>query len=108
MDEKTADAIRFAALVVPVLRECDGWVYSWGRSDERNRDVGGHPESRHIDFCAIDAGFYSRATRDLAYSKCYSLGLHGYKKEFTDQQSGKKVYAFHMQDRPGRREVIKT
>ena len=103
-----ARAISFAARIMPAIYDNNGWVHSWGRCEERNRDVGGNIASCHRDFCAVDAGFYSERLRDFAYTRCYELGLHGYKYTFsTDgldadgERVDKTAFAFHMQDRPG-------
>lgn len=90
--------------VVPIVESFQGYIYSWGRSEDRNFDVGGHSKSRHKDYCAIDAGFYSEWQRDQAYTRCYAEGLHGYKKgpwkETPKAGTEREVWAFHMQDTP--------
>jgi hypothetical protein len=102
-----AEAIHFAILVMPAIYRNDGWVHSWGRCKERNDDVGGAGNSRHRDWCAVDAGFYNEVQRNNAYTRCYELGLHGYKYVFetegfdaSHERVKKVAYAFHMQDRP--------
>jgi hypothetical protein len=106
--ETIARATSFAIRVMTAIYDNDGWVHSWGRCSERNNDVGGAGDSCHLDYCAVDAGFYNEKQRDYAYVRCYDLGLHGYKYTFETEgydRDGEKIaktaYAFHMQDRPG-------
>jgi hypothetical protein len=98
-----ARVAHFILTVGPIIDSYGGWVYSWGRSPERNADVDGNTASEHLSWTAVDAGFYSSPRRDMAYRECYSRGLHGYKKSFEDPEgTGKTIYGFHMQSQPGR------
>ena len=91
-------AIRFSIIVLPIIEEWEGWIHSWYRCHERNDDLpGSHPDSRHLDGTAIDAGFYREEERDIAYDQCYEMGLHGQKKEWIDPITGRLVHGFHMQ-----------
>jgi hypothetical protein len=60
----------FAAAVVAYRRAVNGSITSWGRSPERNRDVGGHPRSAHlVDLgadCVPGPGFADVAREHIA------------------------------------------
>ncbi len=70
----------FCEIVEEGRRRHRGSVISWGRDAARNRRVGGHPRSRHLDGLACDIVFDDvRHTRDCFYWY-KAKGLAGYIK----------------------------
>lgn len=103
MNLDLANAVAFWVRIIPIIDLHRGWCYSAGRSAERNAELPGSAEkSRHIVWCAGDFGFHDALSRDEAWADCYAAGLHGYKKEFNDPETGARVWGFHMQDLPGK------
>lgn len=48
---------------------------SWGRSDKRNKQVGGHPKSRHLNWCAVDIVLDDEADKFRFTELAKTLGL---------------------------------
>ena len=97
-------AIQFHIVLLPILDEWEGWTVSTFRCIERNVDVGGHPESHHMDGTAADCYFYHVSQRNGAWFDCYEMGLHGLKKQYYDAVTKQTVYGFHMQLDPKKEE----
>lgn len=48
------DAVSFATLVLTLRTRFPFSITSWGRTEKHNKDVGGHVNSRHLTFEAVD------------------------------------------------------
>ena len=68
-----------------------GSIVSWGRTEKRNKMVGGHPKSRHKLFLAVDIICDDREHRDSLFKAAYKAGLFGYKR--------RSATGLHLQDR---------
>lgn len=53
-----------------------GSVISWGRSQKRNEEVGGHPDSFHMSWLAADVVFDEPAGMNLCWKFWVRMGLH--------------------------------
>lgn len=65
----------FAFLISTLVRIYPASVTSWFRTEARNRDVGGHPESLHRIGLAVDLSFERDSDRAAFAQAAQRLGL---------------------------------
>ena len=90
-----AVSLEFNVRVMLLIEKHHGSLVSGGRNPAYNELVGGHPQSRHKDWDAVDASFLSAFHRDEYFAACKRNGWHGYKKWTTRKRVA--VYSCHIQ-----------
>jgi len=69
------DAVEFAAVVLTLRTRFPFSVTSWGRTEARNKAVGGHPNSRHLTFEAVDVVLDDPKQKTECIAVAQRLGL---------------------------------
>jgi len=69
------DALRFASIILTLATRYQFSVTSWGRSVERNASTGGHVNSRHLSWEAVDVVLDKDKDRESFISSAQRLSL---------------------------------
>lgn len=70
------DVAYFAAMLERLRGRVPFSATSWWRTARRNADVGGHPQSRHLDGLGVDLVVDPGQDPDELLAVARSLGLH--------------------------------
>lgn len=65
----------FAAMIITLALRHRFSITSWGRTVKRNRDVGGHDNSRHLLWLAVDCVFDDMGGYDAFLDDAIRMGL---------------------------------
>lgn len=73
---RDVEQLLFHLKLLALLRGYPGSITSYLRSPRHNREVGGHPQSLHLDGLAADVIFDADTDRGAALAAARLLGLH--------------------------------